>query len=99
MLKTKDATYIEVNCFDLEQFIQQSYPDDLSDFSILSDLESSNDVYHVFHVTGELDEWDEGIVNEALDGENSYWTTPHLLNDLCRQGKLLAGNYLVEVSW
>jgi hypothetical protein len=96
-LKFERKEVLEVDYSDLERFIEQEYE---HEFSFPADEELGNDVEKLYDgIDGKLDKYDaESVKSFAGSGEGSY-ITRHLLNDLCKRGRIPAGNYLVNVCW
>lgn len=63
--------------------------------------EWSNDSEHHFVVTGKLDNYDREEWNQfrALGGKDSSFILGAILNGLCEEGHLPAGDYLISVCW
>lgn len=96
-LETKEETFICVDYNDLDKFINYSYSRE--DFYFVAEEECGNYTNIIFNVTGELSKWDVEDVRKFGSGENSSPGTRALLNDLCKQGKIKPGMYLIKVYW
>lgn len=95
----KEHTYIVVDSFKLDEYLKERFPD--VDISFAGDFEMSNDSSRVVNVTSEaFDKWNQKHYNDLLNGVSSGWGGPqYLMQYLCQQGELPAGDYLVEVCW
>ena len=92
----KKETIITVDGSDLDDFIAKSY--NLSGFE--GTLESPNDSTHRFTVDGKVSEYDQKAIDDIKSREScEYYMLGLVLNDLCKQGLVEPGTYLVEVRW
>lgn len=104
---------IEVDSYDLDKLIIQTYLEDMSPpeygsvYSTQAAIESSNDVWYVFDGDGSF-RWEDDveILDKWIAGESpksyGFAYTPHpasFINKLIRDGHLEDGQYLVSVSW
>jgi hypothetical protein len=94
----KKEVIFRADSSDLDNFINKEYGTKIYEF--VADQESGNDVSHSFTVSGKLSDWDK----KALKKFNVHYPaggpiTHILLNDLCRQGKIESGRYIVDVCW
>lgn len=98
-LKIRTVTTHRVDCYDLDAFINASYPGG-KPFNFVADQEAGNDSSHTFTVsTGVLDDYDQGKVNAFAAGKGGGFLASALLNDMCVQGLIPAGYYTIEVCW
>jgi hypothetical protein len=90
---------ITCDAYELEKIIKKEFG---HNFELNCDIEGSNDCRHTFGVEKECpydSEYDRKELAEWIaTGKGSYMTR-HILNELCRRGKLEAGEYLVDTSW
>lgn len=92
----KKKTVIEVSYSDLEKLVKKHYPEQykhMGGYSFAAVEECGNDTSHGFDVDGKLDDWD---LEKFAKGEASNIA---LLNKLCADGLIEAGEYLIEVCW
>lgn len=96
-LKTKKIEYYEVDYRELEEFISGIYG---QKYEIVPDLELSNDCVEAIEVEPEpLEVYDQNKLKEwKTNGKGTYMFSI-LMTDLCNQGLIAPGNYLVSVSW
>ena len=93
-LKTKKVTYIEVDYHDLEQLIQETYQQ--PDYNIVADEEWSNDSRYTFTLErAALNEYQACDVGGFRADGNGQYKLGSLLADLCLQGHIEPGDYLV----
>lgn len=90
----KQITYTELYYKDFDRLVQETY--ELPNYKCIAENEWNNDSSYTFQdVNGIVDEGDE----KALAAKTFSWQADLLLNDLVRRGKLLPGNYIIEVCW
>lgn len=99
VLRCSVKTVIDVDYVDLEGFIEAHYGVD--DYSVIADLECKNDSSHTVSVSGgKLDKYDTKTLNEFKSGKAEYGCSLHILmQDMCNEGVIEAGDYLINVSW
>jgi hypothetical protein len=91
----KRKTVISVDYCDLECFIEEETGQRVC---IVSLVERSNDTDLRYNIDGDLDEY-------AVDDWNNFKSSGSgcclqvILDGLCSEGKIEAGEYLVGVSW
>lgn len=86
---------IEVNYREVQDLAKEIYG--VTDYHFGAVQECGNDTTHKFNVDGKLGEWDRKQVDLIKAGDvrdNSV-----LLNLLCSEGHIEAGQYNVRVSW
>lgn len=89
----KKVTYFKMSEDEIDKLISEAYG---IDYILAAYEEACNDSQHTFSVEPEpLDEYDRS----KLDRKDFHFMTRSLLCDLCHQGKIEAGDYLVEVCW
>lgn len=95
--KFKKVEYFEIDYSDLDNIINTEYPVIKYECA----LDQHNDSYFTVHVDGLINWKDEFLLTNLLVNSHTqdYRTTRILLNDMCRNGKIEAGNYLINVSW
>lgn len=96
-LKCKKKTVIEVDCFDLERFINEVYG---HNFEILCDLECANDSCRTMSIKkGKMTKYDLADVGKYKEiGEGSY-LLHQLMDDMCARDLIEEGDYVIEISW
>jgi len=94
-----EQMYIVVDSFKLDEYLKEKFPD--VDISFAGDFEMSNDSSKVVNITNDMfEEWDQKHFDDLMAGRPAGWGGPqYLMQRLCQQGKLPAGNYLVKVCW
>jgi hypothetical protein len=100
VLRVRTETIHEVDCFNLEQFVKEQYPD-AKPYSFVADQECGNDSVHRFRVSKEslLQDYDRRRVEDFAAGKRVSGITGALLDDLCRRGLIEPGTYVVSVCW
>lgn len=95
--KFKKVEYFEIEYYELDNIINQEYPD----IKYESALEQPNDSYFTVFVDGLINWKDEFLLTNLLVNGHAqdYRTTTILMNDMCRKGLIEKGNYLINVSW
>ncbi len=94
--KTKIIHKIDFDDFD--EFIKKHYQK--NDFEFCVDQESRNDSSHSFSVSKQpIDDYDLKKLNKFKSGQHVEFISSTLLNDLCNQGIIPEGEYIVDVSW
>jgi hypothetical protein len=96
MLKTEKVTLLKVKYGELDRWLSEQLG---YEYSCVAVEEWNNYEEHEWTVDGELDKWDARKVLKALGGNIPMYSLRPLLNYFCREGKLEAGTYLVEVFW
>lgn len=104
MLKTKTVTLHRVDYHELERYVNEFYgieKDSLKrGWSFVADMECGNDTSITFGVDGKIDKWEEQELQKfKTDHRKTGWVTGALLNDLCREGLIVQGEYLIDVCW
>lgn len=71
------------------------------EYDFVADEELSNDSVRFYRdITGkEIDDYDRKKVETFRETGEGSFLSRSLLEDLCSQGKIEPGNYLVSVSW
>lgn len=59
----------------------------------------ANDSIHSFEIDGKLDDYQIKECAEYAAGTNEYCSDDTVLNKLCAEGHIPAGEYLVSVCW
>ncbi len=98
-MKIEEVLYHKVDFYELDRVINEFYkPNEEWDF--VSDNEANNDSSYVFNVNGKFDDYEEKRLEKfKKDSISTSWMTRTLLDDLCRQGLIPIGPYLVKVCW
>lgn len=87
------VTYIEMDYDEVDRIISDAYG---INYEFVASEEAHNDSSHALLVEAEpLDEYDQS----KLDRKDFHFMARSLLCDLCYQGKIEAGNYLINVCW
>lgn len=99
-LKHEIKTVICVDYDDLGGLICKTYGVSDQFYDFVSDMECCNDSSHEFDVKkGDLFEWDKKELTKWKSGKHCVMMTETLLTDLCNQGIIDEGQYLVWVCW
>ena len=97
-MKSDKQTYIVVRDRDLEEELEAVFG---REFSFAADQEMGNDAEKIFHVRGTVDQFDqariEALVNEGQHGHG--FLTQALLDELCKRGRIEAGEYLIRIAY
>jgi len=86
-------------CSELENIIREEFG---HSFEMGCDLETSNDCSHTFNVEADdphLDSYEIKELAKWIETGSGSYMSRIILNELCRRGKLEAGEYLVDTSW
>lgn len=86
-------TVIEAAYHEIEKLIEDEYG--FTEFSIPCNEETGNDCALSFKIDGEVLAYEE----EDLINRKQEWRTRLYMNDLCRKGKIEAGQYLIIICW
>lgn len=96
-LKCKTETVNVVEVDDLERFIRETTG---HAYEIVPNEEWGNDEQHRFEIDGQLEDSNlEDWKAFKYDGEQHQYRTQTILNGLCKDGYLLPGTYVINVSW
>lgn len=93
--------FITMDYNDLDNLITDVFAFPGENYECIAENCWSNDVQHDFNIDGKLSNWDEKDIAEMqtkkkfYDGAGTYT----ILNYLCHHGIIVAGTYLIEVSW
>ena len=100
--KHTKKTVIEVDSFDLDNFINHHFPNAKHKFGFVPAIEGNNDSSYTFDdITGNPG-WEESdeFLEWAERGKYPGFCTPEaVLNVLCHRKLIPAGDYLVDVCW
>ena len=97
-MNTRKVTYNTIDYAEWERVVAEIYS--AKGWSFVADHEGNNDSNYSFDVNGKMDDWDEGHLKEfKKDCNKGGWVTQVLLDDLCRNGIINPGVYLIEVCW
>lgn len=98
-LKFKEEKVFRVDYKDLDKLINKVYG--LKDFEVVATEEASNDSTLSFGgiSSRKQDEYDLEMLNNFKQGINRRFCTHVILNDLCIQGIIPPGDYIVDVCW
>jgi putative NADH-flavin reductase len=95
-LKMKTKVIHEVDVFDLEAFVKEVYGINVE---IVAMQEASNDSSLSFSVESAIEDYFLDTLDEIMSTGYSCFGTGTLLNKLCLDGHIPAGEYLVKISW
>ena len=97
-LKTKQATYTEVDYYDLERLIQEVYKQ--PDYNVVAEEEWSNDTSHTLTIErAALTEFETRDIEEFVASGDGQYKLGSILADLCLHGHIEPGDYLINVCW
>lgn len=96
ILNATRRVMFEVDWHDLEEAINKHYG---KDYEFVPDIECGNDSSHDFRVDGKVNQYDQERLDEFKETGDYNFLAGTLLNDLCRQGLIEPGDYLVQVCW
>lgn len=98
-LKFKEEKVFRLDHDELDRFIAKVYG--LKDFSVVMTEEASNDSTLSFAEISarKQDEYDLEMLDNFKQGINRRFFTHVILNDLCIQGLIPPGDYIVDVCW
>ena len=100
-LKLVKKQIVQVDCFDLERFVKELYPE-MRDWSFVATEECGNDVTITHKVTKDFDYDDDEEAWESMKNGNWMANTHDnrvILVGLCRDGLIPAGDYNIKVCW
>ena len=96
-MKVKKVEFFVVDYGDFESFVKEIYG---KDFCFVSQEEANNDSEYEFDVDGDVDKWSGEQVEKFKAGDIGTYGLPRaLLNDMCKNGHIEPGAYLVKVCW
>jgi len=95
------GTKLEVISVDYSEIDQLAHKVYGHEFNMAEDQESTNYSYKLFmNINGQgIDDYDQKKLDEFKSTGAHNFLADTLLKDLCRQGHLKPGNYLVDISW
>jgi hypothetical protein len=97
-LNTKRVSYIEVDWYDLGEFIRKVYGIDHYDPASLE--EWNNDSSYTFRVEkSELSRYETSKLQDFKSNRETSHSLRILLKDLCNQGLIEPGHYIIHVCW
>lgn len=89
---------ISVDYGDLDNLVKEVYNNE--DYEFVADEEMGNDSQKLYKdITGSLEDYDEKELERFKSGERHSYNTRVILEDLCRNGHIEPGNYLIKVCW
>lgn len=88
----------EVDYSELEVMVKEVYG---INYEYPCDMECNNDTSQTFNIDGKIDDYHRMNIKEWLEsnGTKGNYMGRELLNDLCANGYIEPGKYLVKVSW
>lgn len=97
-LKTKRVSYLQVSCREIGRFICEVYG--IPYYSPDATEEWNNDSCHEITVKREeLDQWDLEKLEKVKAGKEPSYSFRAVMTDLCNQGFIEPGDYLIDVCW
>lgn len=98
-LKTKKVCYLEVDCRDLQNLINEAFPG--INFNVVADTKWHNGSKHSILVEG----YDKGETNKTeidnlIKGDyDDYFGIYAIMDALCVKGLIEPGEYLIRICW
>lgn len=94
-----EKTYIVVDSSRLDKYLKEKFP--TAEVCFVSDFEMNDGSSKVLSITNNpFNKWERKDFDRLIDGHSPGWDGPRcLMQRLCQQGVLPAGNYMVEVYW
>jgi hypothetical protein len=87
-----------VQYYDLENFIREETG--IKDFEVLADLECSNDTALRWGITGQdILDFQREDFQEFKAGKPKQYMTRCIVENLCAEGKIAPGTYVINISW
>ena len=97
-LKKTEVKHYKVDYGDWDDFVQEVYGN--SRYEIVADEEANNDSCLEFTIKKEeLHKYDADKLAKFKNGEYVSYMTRTLMTDLCNQGLIPEGKYLIKISW
>lgn len=93
----KKTTVIKCDYREIENLLKEHYG--ITHYEIVAAEEVSNGSNLDITVDGKLDDYDLKGVAEVLSGKFKHYFTGQMMNKLCADGYLEAGEYIVEIYW
>jgi len=98
-METKKVLYHTLDSFEWDRVVNEFYKP-TSKWDFVSNHEANNDSDYSFDVDGKIGDYEEEELEKFKKGDNNgNRMTQTLLDDLCRQGLISKGVYLIEVCW
>lgn len=94
-MKTKLVVECDYN--EIEALAEKHYG--AKGYSFVATQECGNDSSHSFSVTNKLDNWEKKEAEKIRQGKIPTYHNSTLLNCLCADGFIEAGDYVVKVCW
>lgn len=96
-LKHTKEVKIIVDYNDLEAFIEEIYG---HEYEIVSMEEWNNSESHTFNIKGErIDDYNMKYITFLEKGNPKQYSLRVILIDMCNNGYIEEGNYLINISW
>lgn len=97
MLKMRTKTIHEVDVFDLGDFVEKQYG--FNPETISAEEAHNDSVLKFNNIDGVLDPRNQEDADKLFSGKYIPYSTRVLLNKLCKDNHIPAGDYLIKVSW
>ncbi len=96
-MKVKVVSYMEVDYNELDKAISKFYG---QSFECVPTEEWNNDSSYDFDIKkAKLSDYDKKKIEEYKSGECPSYIVRTLLVDMCNQGEIEPGHYLIQVCW
>lgn len=97
-LNVKKVSYFQIEYGDLDRFIQEVY--NIPHFSCVSVEDWNNNSQHRIVIRKkELSKWEQEDLKNVKLGREPGYSLRAVMTDLCNQGLIEPGNYLICVCW
>lgn len=88
---------IEMEYSELEELVKKVYG---IEWSLVADQELGNDSSYSVEISKEeIDGYEIGRLEAWKKGKFVGWLAPWIMTDLCNNGHLEPGDYLIQISW
>jgi hypothetical protein len=95
VLKCEKKVMITCDYNDFNNFMQEEF--NIPNYEIIAEEELHNDM--TWTATVESNEMDAKELLKIIRTGNAMWSTRKMLDHLCFEGKLEAGDYGIEICW
>lgn len=91
------VTIIKTDYNEIEDLLDQHYG--ITHYEVVAAEELGNGSNLDYDIDGKLDKWELEDFEEIQNGKFLLHRTRILINKLCADGYIEAGNYIINVSW
>jgi len=93
----KKKTIFQMDDHIFDQIVNEFYG--MTDFSLVADQELGNDSSYVYNTSNNSASYDKETLKNFKNNEFVSFVAPVLFNDLCSNGVLEEGEYVINISW